>query len=446
MSTKRTIAGFIAVLLVGLAPNVMGQAPPPPAEPPPGTPPGAESGSTEGPPRPTAPVEAPPPPALAPIPIGTAPKGPVAPAFPPAIPNIDYGGRLRVGIRFQDPTHPTSVNDVSQTVEADLYASGQIHRMWKWLIAITADTYGGATGQPSTTSLTLLDAIIEFTPLPEFQIYAGRLLVMADRYSPSGPWSMDEWFYPGFYPGVGPPALPKAGPVGRDVGVVAWGAPLGGHLKYYLGAYQTQDPSLSPLFSGRVQLSLLSPEPHWFQRTTYYGDRDLVSVGVGGQVQHNGSVLAQPAVMGMTVPPLLDNYREFNADLIVEKKIGDLGALSLEGAYYNFNGAYQPWKWSAVGAIAYNSPVIMDVGKLRPSFRFQEAQAKQTTSSGDSLDPSRLYDLQLSYVVMNWFANVSVSYRRSDTVFTPPTTTAPGSAPGHTYGNMIVIGVQLWDP
>ena len=86
----------------------------------------------------------------------------------------------------------------------------------------------------------------------------------------------------------------RRGPAGRDVGVTAWGAPLGGHVKYYLGAYQLQDPTLSPLFSGRVQVSLLSPEPGWFHRTTYYGDRDLVSIGIGGQIQNNGSVMAVP--------------------------------------------------------------------------------------------------------------------------------------------------------
>ena len=100
------------------------------------------------------------------IPIGTAPKGPVAPAFPPAIPSIDYGGRLRVGVRFQNPANPTSLGDVSQTVLADLYASGQIHRMWRWLIAITTDTYGGSAGQPSTVSLRCSTRWSDSSPCP----------------------------------------------------------------------------------------------------------------------------------------------------------------------------------------------------------------------------------------------------------------------------------------
>jgi hypothetical protein len=232
------------------------------------------------------------------------------------------------------------------------------------------------------------------------------------------------------------------------MGVVAWGAPLGGHVKYYLGAYQLQDPALSPLLSGRVQVSLLSREPGWFQRTTYYGERDLVAIGIGGQIQNNGSVMAMPPAMaGMTPPPaLLDDYREVNADLIVEKRFGGLGALSLEGAYYNFQGTYQPWKWSMVAAIAYNSPILTGIGQLRPSFRFQQAEAKQVTAAGESFDPTRVYDAQLTYSVMQWYAHVVVNYRHYDVVYASTSAAAPAAAPPHSTGNMIVVGVQLWDP
>jgi len=397
--------------------------------PPPAPPPGA------GPPA-TAAVPAP-------IPVGAVPKGPVPPAWPPAaMPNIDFGGRLRAGFRLQGSSDPKKLNDITQTLSAELYASGQITPMWRWLVVLTTNDAGGAAGQTSTIPVSVLDAVAGFTPIPEFQIYAGRLLVMADRYSPSGPWGLDEWFYPGLFPGA-PPALPKSGPSGRDYGVAAWGAPLGGHVKYYAGAYQLQDPMLSPLLSGRLQVSLLSPEPNWFHRTTYYGERDLISIGVGGQYQKNGAVMAvPPAMMGMMAPPaMLDNYGEVNADLIVEKRLGDAGAVSLEGAYYNFQGRYHPWKYSAVAAVAYTSPILAGIGKLRPSFRFQQAQGRQVVADGPSLDPTRAYDVQLTYSAMAWFAHVIVNYRRYDVSVASPTGARAG-----TEGNMIVLGVQLWDP
>jgi hypothetical protein len=359
------------------------------------------------------------------------------------MPNIDFGGRLRTAFRFQG-SDPKKLNDVNQTLSAELYASGQVTPMWRWLVVLTTNDAGGAAGQTSTIPVSVLDAIAGFTPIPEFQIYAGRLLVMADRYSPSGPWGLDEWIYPGMFTGA-PPALPKSGPSGRDYGVAAWGAPLGGHVKYYAGAYQLQDPTLSPLLSGRLQVSLLSPEPNWFHRTTYYGERDLISIGVGGQYQKNGSVMAaQPAMMGMMAPPpMLDKYSEVNADLIVEKRLGDAGAVSLEGAYYNFQGTYHPWKYSAVAAVAYTSPILAGIGKLRPSFRFQQAQARQVVADGPSLDPTRAYDVQLTYSAMAWFAHVVLNYRHYDVSFA---STMNGGNRAGTEGNMIVLGVQLWDP
>jgi len=463
-SRKGSVAarhGLMALLVAVVPATAFGQTAPP-GEPPPGEPPPAEaplpgapaaqvsSAPVQPPPSPKPeppPVQPPSAPGPAELPFGTVPKGPVPPFPPPAMPNIDYGGRLRTAVKFQGVSDPRAFNDVSATLYADLYASGQINRMWRWLLAITSNEYGGASGQASSVSMGVLDAMAGFTPLPEFQIYAGRMLVMADRYAPSGPWSLDEWFYPGFYVNT-PPAVPKAGPAGRDVGVTAWGVPLGGHIKYYLGAYQLQDPTLSPLFSGRVQVSLLSPEPGWFHRTTYYGDRDLVSVGIGGQLQRNGSVMALPPAMAGTTPPppMLDDYREFNADLIVEKRIGDLGAVSLEGAYYNFSGTYQPWKWSMVAAVAYNSPVLAGIGKFRPSFRYQQAEAKQVTAAGDSLDPTRVYDVQLTYSVMHWFTHVVVNYRHYDVVYASSSAAAPAASPPASTGNMIVVGVQLWDP
>ncbi|HEX2660767.1 MAG TPA: hypothetical protein VHU40_20945, partial [Polyangia bacterium] len=160
-----------------------------------------------------------------------------------------------------------------------------------------------------------------------------------------------------------------------------------------------------------------------------------------------GSVMTVPAPMAgmMAAAPMLDDYREVNADLIVEKRFGDMGAVSVEGAYYNYQGAYQPWKWSMVGALAYNSPVIAGVGKLRPSFRFQQAQARQVTASGESLDPSRVYDAQLTYSVMHWFAHVVVNYRHYDVAYASPSNPSPAASP-HNTGNMVIIGVQLWDP
>jgi hypothetical protein len=375
------------------------------------------------------------PPRATSIPEGSAPKGPVAPAFPPAIPNIDYGGRLRVGLRLQDMKKPSTLEDgerlgnFSATIDADLYFSGQIHRMLKWQIGMTL-SYGGTPGAPSTVTWNLLDAIARFEPAPWLNIWAGRMIVTVDRFGQSGPWGIDEWFYPGIFSGA-PLATPKTGPVGRDVGVNVWGAPFAGHLKYYLGAYQLQDPALKPLLSGRLQFSLLSPEPAFYHKNTYYGDQDLLSGGIGVQFQENGSRQPTPAGAPNNFMPLTDDHALWSADLTFEKRLGKAGSLSINGAAYLFYGDFRAWESLYLASLGYVFPRVVGIGKFRPSVRFQQAQA-----AADGAGPSQIVDAQLSYLVMNWYARVHLSFRHSNIDL--------GAGP--VEGNTALLGIVLWDP
>jgi hypothetical protein len=411
----------------------------------------------EPPPPPAPPGGGGPGPAL--IPDGEAPPGPVAPAFPPVIPNIDFAGRLRLGLHTasSDATNPQKVdlskmNDLAMEVNVDMYFSGQVTRIVKWQAGVTG-SYSGFPGSAASTSTALtpplganaqiLDVIARFEFLPEFNLYAGRMIVVADRFTPSGPWGMDEYFYPGIMVAgqAVPAALMKSGLTGRDVGVNAWGALLGGTVKYYLGAYEFSDPSLSPLFSGRLQLSLLTPEPGFYQRTTYYGYKDLIAIGIGGQFQKNGSAgsMANPmAGMGMpaapTTLPVFDNYSYVTGDLVIDKKLGDAGTLSFVGSVAKFDGDYQPWKSHFQAGIGYLIPGVVGIGKLRPSIRYQGAKANGV----DNL--SSVIDAQIGYVIMPWFARVALGYRWSSTSYLAINKGAT------TKGNMIYLGITIADP
>jgi hypothetical protein len=281
--------------------------------------------------------------------------------------------------------------------------------------------------------------IAKFEPLREFNIYAGRHLVQADRFTPGGPWGIDEFFYPGFFPLVGAPALPKAGPVGRDVGVTIWGAPFEGHFKYYVGAFQLHDPVLNPLLSGRLQLSLLSPEPAFYQRTTYFGTRDLVSFGVGAQYQSSGSVQTVPApAAGMPpIVPLTDDYNSITGDVNVEKVLEEAGTVSAVAQVSSFGGEYQRWENFWLVSLGYMMPRPIGIGKLRATVRYQSA-----IDPSDGAESSSLIDAQLSYNIAAWYARVALGFRHGST-FLPG---APPAAGTTQDSNMVYLGITLADP
>jgi hypothetical protein len=369
------------------------------------------------------------------IPDGEAPAKPIPPAFPPAIPNIDFGGRLQTAIKLQNPDDPAKLNDVSQVLSGDLLTSGQIHRYLKWQLSMTF-SYPATPGSSSGVTFAPLDVLARIELMPELNVYMGRMLVVVDRFAPSGPWGMDEFFFPGFFPGIGAPAMPKAGALGRDVGTTIWGAPLKGHVKYYLGAFNLYDPTLNPLLSGRLQVSLLNGEPNFYHRTTYYGTKDLISVGVGGQYQKQGSVQPVPVTTPPTVP-LTDDYRSVTADLTVEKNVGNAGTVSLVGAYYKYDGDFNRWKNLLVASVGYMLPKPIGIGKVRATVRYQ--RALDITPGADT---SSLLDAQLSYNVHAWFARFQLGFRHGDTYLAPTMT----SAARLQANNIAYFGVTLADP
>jgi hypothetical protein len=399
--------------------------PTPPADPQPSAPQPAPGLVPE-----TAPPGAPPPPPQSSIPDGEAPKKPVAPAFPPLIPGIDFGARLRAAIKVQSAEDPVKLDDVSEQLDADMYMSGQIHRMLKWQVGVTMG-YTGAVGSSAVANVQLFEVIGRLEPLPEFNIWIGRMLVVADRFAPSGPWGMDEFFFPGFFPLVAAPALPKSGPLGRDVGATIWGAPLKGHLKYYLGAFNLYDVALNPLLAGRIQVSLLNPEPNFYHRTTYFGTKDLISVGVGGQFQKDGSVFTDATTTPPTV--LTDDFAMVTADATIEKNIGESGTISAVGGFSKFSGDYQVWDNYWLASLGYMLPQTIGIGKLRTTLRYQRG-----LDTVDGAEASSVLDAQLSYNVHAWFARFALGYRRGDT-FLRATMAKQAS-------NMLYLGVTLADP
>jgi hypothetical protein len=118
------------------------------------------------------------------------------------------------------------------------------------------------TERKADDSIRVMDAIAQFEPMPEFNIWLGRMLPPSDRSNLDGPYYIVPWSYPGVVSNYTNLA------VGRDNGATVWGKPFGGKLVYAVGAFKghNKDATLSGAsdklqYSGRLAFNILDPEP-----------------------------------------------------------------------------------------------------------------------------------------------------------------------------------------
>lgn len=230
-----------------------------------------------------------------------------------------------------------------------------------------------------------------------FNIWIGRMLVPSDRANFSGVWFAAPWTYPGLHLAGAPPVGPRQGPSGRNDGLTFWGQFGGGLFKYYAGVYDLHETTGKALFSGRLNLALISPEPGYYHSSTYYGSKDILAIGIGGQYEKDGST-----PMGATET---DDYSEFNADVLFEKNFGEGGVLDLEGAVYKYMGDGEAIDYSFLLLASWMTADKIGIGKIQPLVRFQ--QAKPTADGADS---SNLIDAQLGYIIDGYATRFALGF------------------------------------
>lgn len=392
-------------------------APPPPA---PAPPPAAVA----PPPPVAAPAPAPPPPAaaepapavVAPGPAETPPAPPTAP--PPEVPpppadpdaetykHINMGVWNRTGFALQNGTNPKKLDGIGMGGEVEVHFSNTMRKGMSWTANFVA-AYGAPDGATTPGGITgtaaILDLIAQYEPDPAFNLWIGRMLVASDRSNFSGPYFMAPWIYPLFLGPQGSPYAvvgPKEGPYGRSDGATVWGAFGGGMLKYYLGAYDLFDSvAARPLISGRVGLSLLSPEPGYYGSSTYYG-KDILAIGVGGQYQKNGD-LQDPNDLNSD----RKDYGMVLADALFEKDLKASGVLDVEGAFYKYIGDYQSKKFSFMALASY----LLPGNKFQPLVRLQQAKFKDS-AGGNNVS---MVDGQIGYLIDGYSTRLALGFAHS---------------------------------
>jgi hypothetical protein len=126
----------------------------------------------------------------------------------------------------------------------------------------------------------------------------------------------------------------------RDFGVVAWGNAWGSRLQYRVAAMKGNDdgtePSSSLRYTARAHVTLLDPEASLVYRGTYLGEKRILTVGGGYQLEPD-------AVYGnVAAGTLVKSYQAWTVDAFLEYPV-PFGTFTVSGAWLqtDFDGAYQ---------------------------------------------------------------------------------------------------------
>ncbi|TXF11052.1 hypothetical protein [Pelomicrobium methylotrophicum] len=327
--------------------------------------------------------------------------------------SITLGAGLRSSYTSLERGAPngTSRSNDFETESVRIFTSGQIVKGIKGTV--------NAERTPNE-SFRMLDAIVQFEFFDAFNVWAGRMLPPSDRANLAGPYYANTWQYPGVisqYPAIF---------AGRDNGVTVWGKPLAGKLTYAVGVFKGHNNVASgsndgdkPLFAGRIAYSLLDaePAPAYYVSNTYYGLKDIFTLGAAYFVQADGVGTATSR----------GDYRSWNVDAIFEKKIGK-GVLTIEGALYNYDlggqrdcGDGLPGTIACpggdnvgglvagdalLGTIAYLIPRKVSIGQFQPFLRHQSFKRDVGGTK------SQQSDIGVNYVIAGHDARITAVYSK----------------------------------
>ncbi len=314
-----------------------------------------------------------------------------------------------------------------------LYVNGQIHKYVK--IEFNTDCTDCSDGG----SMIILDAIGKLEFNQYFNVWAGRLLVPADRAELDGPYFQNTFdfnrtpFYPSDFGNY------VAGRFGRDDGVNIWGAFFEDkRLTYVAGVFDGVDsnatrPNRSDnlLWAGRVSYNFWNVEqnPGYYTSSTYYGNAgDILTLAFA--VQHHtdgagGTVTKNADEMDETRAHYASDFLGYSADILMEKVLPNTGVLTLEGEYKVFETGvhdellktpgsmetidcfclFDGHSWTMTGL--YLFPEKIGIGQLQPYVRFTENVPDKSTYRNE-------FEIGTNYIIDGHNARISLFYQYGD--------------------------------
>jgi hypothetical protein len=295
---------------------------------------------------------------------------------------VTVGAGLRTDYSHNEPDHANSTDTFSLD-DIRLYVNGSVTKQIKFMF--NTDYSSG------TNALNVLDAVARIEISPAFNIWAGRFLEPSDRANLYGPFYAHNWSV--YQDGIqnGQPSVFQ----GRDNGVAYWGD-FGkkAKVKISAGAFDGKSADGNPdvIGAARIQIDFWDAESGYYLNGTYYGDKNLLAIGGSTQVQS-----------GKTASDI---------DFLLEKKLPNNGAFSIEAEYANYNGlgGYLPGaakSQGAYGLASYLFPKAVGVGKFEILGKFAKAESHGSRPSFTQ----KTTEVDLSYVIKQFNARVVTFYQ-----------------------------------
>jgi len=149
--------------------------------------------------------------------------------------------------------------------------------------------------------------------------------------------------------------------------------------------------------AGRVQIDFWDPEAGYYLNGTYYGDKNLLALGVAGQMQ--GS-----------------DKSAYNVDFLMERKVPMGGAVSVEAewAKYDRLGGYNPRYGVDDGGYVLGSylfPALVGPGRFEILGKFAKARFRDGITPVDLNYNQNTNEVNLNYVIRQFNARVMMFFK-----------------------------------
>jgi hypothetical protein len=300
-----------------------------------------------------------------------------------SLPPISIGAGVRTSFESTDPTVGKKSDDFNLD-SIRLYVNGQVMDHISFMFNTEYE------GSPPTgnNAVQVLDAVAQFSWGDQLNVWAGRFLPPSDRANMYGPYYANQWavYRDGVQDGYPSTA------VGRDNGVMYWGQ--FGIIKVAAGLFDVPGTvgTSNVVSSARVMVDLWDKEAGYYLNGTYYGEKDLLAIGIAGQSEAGN--------------------KAYSADFLLEKKLPNAGVINVESEYAKYDrfGGYAGSSSDGYYVLtSYLLPQVTGIGKFQPLVKY--AQAKYTFDTGPAAaDTQRTVDVELNYIIKTFNARLSLYY------------------------------------